>query len=154
MQLEMLFGGGSRQFAMSTSIVDFDTTTIYPEGSPGLFDGKYIEIVLSKQTLYAWQGDVLVNSFLISSGLSGTPTPVGTFSIYSRSRSVLMAGPGYYLPGVEWVNRFTGPYSIHGTYWHSNFGNPMSHGCVNATNGNSQFVYEWAPMGTPVVVHY
>jgi lipoprotein-anchoring transpeptidase ErfK/SrfK len=113
---------------------------------------KRIEINLSEQKLYCYEGENCVRSFLISSGTFGR-TPIGTFTIYSRSRSCLMEGPGYYLPGVQWVNRFYGHLSIHGTYWHHNFGHPMSHGCVNATNEDAQFVYNWAPMGTKVVIH-
>jgi lipoprotein-anchoring transpeptidase ErfK/SrfK len=113
---------------------------------------KRIEIDLSQQKIYCYEGEALVRSFLISSGTYGR-TPIGTFAIYSRSRSCLMQGPGYYLPNVQWVNRFSGPLSIHGTYWHHNFGHPMSHGCVNATNEDAQFVYNWAPMGTKVEIH-
>src|SRR3989304_3965506 len=148
-----LAGKGSDQIALAVSPVQPSVRTIYPAGTPGLFPGKYIEIVLSKQTLYAFDGQTLVRSFLISSGVASHPSPVGMFAIYSKSRSVLMSGPDYYLPNVQWVNRFYGPYSIHGTYWHSNFGHPMSHGCINATNGDAAFIYTWAPMGTPVVIH-
>ena len=42
-----------------------------------------------------------------------------------------MSGPGYYLPGVPYVMYFYQGYGLHGTYWHDNFGQPMSHGCVN-----------------------
>jgi len=146
--------GGSRQIALATSPVPAGNKTIYPAGTPGLFPGKYIEIVLAKQTLYAFDGPTLVRSFLISSGLASHPSPQGMFAIYTKVRSELMQGPGYYLPGVEWVNKFNGPYSIHGTYWHHNFGHPMSHGCINATNGDAAFIYDWAPIGTPVYVHY
>jgi lipoprotein-anchoring transpeptidase ErfK/SrfK len=45
-------------------------------------------------------------------------------------------------------------YSLHGTYWHSNFGTPMSHGCVNLSIADAKWLYEWAPMGTKVVSHY
>src|SRR3989304_3649365 len=148
-----LAGKGSDQIALAVSPVQPSVRTIYPAGTPGLFPAKYIEIVLSKQTLYAFDGQTLVRSFLISSGVASHPSPVGMFAIYSKSRSVLMSGPDYYLPNVQWVNRFYGPYSIHGTYWHSNFGHPMSHGCINATNGDAAFIYTWAPMGTPVVIH-
>ncbi|MCX6806650.1 MAG: peptidoglycan binding domain-containing protein [Candidatus Berkelbacteria bacterium] len=129
--------------------------TVFPDNVAvaGRFPGKYIDIDLSEQKLYAFDNETLVRSFLISSGLPRTPTPTGTFSIYSRSRAALMTGPGYYLPNVQWVNRFSGSMSIHGTYWHHNFGHPMSHGCVNATNDDAAFIYEWAPMGTPVYIH-
>jgi lipoprotein-anchoring transpeptidase ErfK/SrfK len=45
-------------------------------------------------------------------------------------------------------------YAIHGTYWHNNFGRPMSHGCVNMRTGDAAWVYNWAPIGTPVVTHW
>jgi lipoprotein-anchoring transpeptidase ErfK/SrfK len=48
---------------------------------------------------------------------------------------------------------FTGAYSIHGTYWHHNFGHPMSHGCVNLTIDDARWFYEWAEIGTPVITH-
>ena len=63
-----------------------------------------------------------------------------------------MSGAGYYLPNVEFVSYFYKGYAIHGTYWHNNFGQPMSHGCVNMTNADASWIYGWAPMGTPVRV--
>ncbi len=114
---------------------------------------KYIDINLSTQTLTAFENKKQVFSTLVSTGLTG-PTPVGTFPIYGKNASVLMYGEDYYLPNVQWVSWFTGPYSIHGTYWHNNFGHPMSHGCVNAPNDAAYWVYNWAPIGTPVVIHW
>jgi lipoprotein-anchoring transpeptidase ErfK/SrfK len=49
---------------------------------------------------------------------------------------------------------FYSGYAIHGAYWHNNFGAPMSHGCVNMTPGEAQILYNWAPIGTEVYVHY
>lgn len=124
-----------------------------PAAPQPIDDSKYIEINVSRQTLYCWDDGKIVNSFLVSTGTYGR-TPIGTFHIYSRTRAGLMSGPGYYLPNVQWISRFCGPYSIHGTYWHNNFGHPMSHGCVNASNANAAYVYSWAPMGTTVIIHY
>jgi lipoprotein-anchoring transpeptidase ErfK/SrfK len=45
-------------------------------------------------------------------------------------------------------------YGLHGTYWHSNFGTPMSHGCVNLTIPDAQWLYNWASVGTLVNIHY
>lgn len=42
--------------------------------------------------------------------------------------------------------------ALHGAYWHNNFGNPMSHGCVNLPLDVAEFLYSWAPLGTPVIV--
>lgn len=115
--------------------------------------GKWIEIDLSGQRLIAHQGNTVVLSVRVSTGLPRTPTPVGTFRIRTKIRSQTMSGPGYRLPNVQWVQYFVGSYALHGTYWHRNFGHPMSHGCVNLTNKDARFLYNWAPYGTPVVVH-
>ena len=118
-------------------------------------DGKkWIEVNLSEQTLTAWQGDVVVMHTRISSGLSGTPTVTGRFTIGNRYKAQRMTGPGYDLPGVPWVMYFYGSYAIHGAYWHNNFGVPMSHGCVNMRVNESEMIYNWAPAGTEVYVHY
>jgi lipoprotein-anchoring transpeptidase ErfK/SrfK len=81
-----------------------------------------------------------------------TPTPIGEFAIYSKVRSQTMSGPGYTLPNVQFVAYFYTSYAIHGTYWHDNFGHPMSHGCVNMRDLDAQWLYSWAPIGTPVSV--
>jgi lipoprotein-anchoring transpeptidase ErfK/SrfK len=65
-----------------------------------------------------------------------------------------MAGPGYYLPNVPYVMYFFQGYGIHGTYWHNNFGTPMSHGCVNLTIEDSAWIFDFASVGTVVFVHY
>jgi hypothetical protein len=125
--------------------------------SPSLFP-KWIEVDLTNQILYAHEGGARVFTTLISSGLAWHPTPTGTFYVERKLISDLMAGgsgaDAYYLPGVPYVMYFIGGYSIHGTYWHNNFGHPMSHGCVNAPTPAAQWLYNWAPMGTPVVIHY
>jgi len=65
-----------------------------------------------------------------------------------------MIGPGYHLPDVPYSMFFYKGYSLHGTYWHSNFGTPMSHGCVNMVTSDAAWVYENASIGTYVFVHY
>ncbi len=114
---------------------------------------KWIEIDLSRQRLIAHQGNSVVLSVAVSTGLPGTPTPVGAYRIRTKVRSQTMTGPGYSLPNVQWVQYFLASYALHGTYWHHNFGRPMSHGCVNLTNRDARFLYNWAPNGTQVIVH-
>lgn len=115
---------------------------------------KYIEINLSRQSLKYFEGGRKIDEFLISSGRGGWKTPTGIFRIQRKTLSELMAGPGYYLPGVPYVMGFWGSYTIHGTYWHNNFGHPMSHGCINAPTPKAQKLYYWANIGTPVIIHY
>ncbi|MCB0062990.1 MAG: LysM peptidoglycan-binding domain-containing protein [Caldilineaceae bacterium] len=115
---------------------------------------RWIEVNLSNQTLTAWQGDTAVMHTYISSGTSATPTVTGRFRIGTKLSSQRMVGPGYDLPGVPWVMYFYQAYAIHGAYWHNNFGMPMSHGCVNMSISEAQALYNWAPAGTEVYVHY
>lgn len=115
---------------------------------------RWIEINLSDQTLTAWQGDSPVLYTSISSGTSATPTVTGRYSIGTKYTSQRMSGPGYDLPGVPWVMYFFSGYAIHGTYWHDNFGTPMSHGCINMQVDEAEFLYSWADAGTEVYVHY
>ncbi len=118
-------------------------------------DGRrWIEVNLSTQTLTAWQGNVPVLHTYVSTGTSRTPTVTGRYAVGLKYTSQHMSGPGYSLPGVPWVMYFFQGYAIHGTYWHSNFGTPMSHGCVNMRTEEAQFLFNWAPVGTEVYVHY
>lgn len=114
----------------------------------------WIEVNLTQQMLYAWSGDVLVNSFLVSTGTWQHPTVTGTFEVYLKLVSTTMSGPGYYLENVPYTMYFYGDYGIHGTYWHSNFGTPMSHGCVNMYTPDAAWLYDFSPYGTKVYIHY
>ncbi len=121
---------------------------------------KYILVDRSEQKLYAYEGDELVLSQPISTGLNGTPTPRGTFSIYKKTPSRYMQGPlpgiseQYFdLPGVPWNLYFSQQGAvIHGAYWHDSFGKKWSHGCVNIDPAQAKKLYHWAELGTPVYV--
>ncbi|MBM2821230.1 MAG: hypothetical protein HW405_990 [Candidatus Berkelbacteria bacterium] len=149
-----LGGQANTSFALITFTVAKGQTTIYPHAQPGRFAGRYIDINLSEQTLYAFEGNTIVNQFLISSGKRGYATPTGEYSVWGKTRSQLMDGPDYYLPNVPWISWFNGEISIHGTYWHDNFGTPMSHGCINASIPDAEWVYNFIEVGSPVYVHY
>ena len=125
-----------------------------PQPAPGSGSGRWIDISLSQQRLTAYEGQVAVFSTLISSGLPATPTVVGRFAIQTKLPSQTMSGPGYWLPNVPYVMYFYAGYAIHGTYWHNNFGHPMSHGCVNMSTPDAAWLYGWADIGTPVVIHW
>jgi lipoprotein-anchoring transpeptidase ErfK/SrfK len=115
---------------------------------------RWIDVNLTTQTLEAYEGGALVNRFTISRGRAATPTVVGTFRIWVKVRIQDMSGPGYYIRDVPWVMYFYRDYGIHGTWWHNNFGTPMSAGCVNMTIADAQWMYNWASVGTVVKVHY
>lgn len=122
---------------------------------------KRIEVDLSGQRLFLYEGDQLVDYFIISSGKWGR-TPTGEFEIWSKFRYTKMSGGSralgtyYYLPNVPYVMFFANDqvtasrgFSIHGTYWHDNFGEPMSHGCINMKTEDVAKVYEWATPSLP-----
>jgi lipoprotein-anchoring transpeptidase ErfK/SrfK len=115
---------------------------------------RWIDVNLSTQSVYAYEGDTVVNSFIVSTGTSATPTVTGKYKIWIKFKSTTMSGPGYYLPNVPYAMYFYKGYGLHGTYWHSNFGTPMSHGCVNLRTSDAEWLYYWAPEGTVVNVHY
>jgi lipoprotein-anchoring transpeptidase ErfK/SrfK len=113
---------------------------------------RWIDIDLSEQRLYAYEGDRVVRSFVVSTGKSNTPTPVGTYAVWIKLRYTDMAGPGYYLKDVPYTMYFYHGYGIHGTYWHNNFGTPMSHGCVNMVTEEAAWLYDWSHVGIVVNV--
>jgi lipoprotein-anchoring transpeptidase ErfK/SrfK len=115
---------------------------------------RWIDVNLSTQSVYAYEGDTVVNSFVVSTGTWLTPTVTGKYKIWIKLRSASMSGPGYYLPGVPYIMYFHKGYGLHGTYWHNNFGTPMSHGCVNLRTPDAEWLYNWASVGTVVNVHH
>ncbi len=120
---------------------------------------KKIDVNLSEQRLTLLEGGAPVYNCLVSSGKSGYSTPTGDYRIYSKSWTSPMgsaegAAEPYYIPDVPYVMWFNGNYSIHGAYWHNDFGNVRSHGCVNIPVSDAEYVFGWASVGTPVSVHY
>lgn len=120
---------------------------------------KRIEINLTSQRLYAFEGNTLIYNFSISSGKTQTPTVSGTFKPWIKLRYDRMIGGSralgdyYNLPNVPYVIYFYQGYALHGTYWHSNFGHPMSHGCVNLRTSDMAALYYWTDLSTPIVIY-
>jgi lipoprotein-anchoring transpeptidase ErfK/SrfK len=109
---------------------------------------------LSSQSVSAYKGEDIVNTFIVSTGTWQHPTVTGSYQIYVKYRYADMAGPGYYLPDVPYVMYFYEGYGLHGTYWHSNFGVPMSHGCINFRTEDAEWLYDFSKVGTLVHIHY
>ena len=117
-------------------------------------DARWIDVDLSEQRLSAYEGNVVVRTTLVSTGLPETPTPVGKFNLWIKLRYDDMAGPGYYIEDVPFVMYFHEGYGIHGVTWHGNFGHPMSHGCVNLPTPEAEWLFGWAQIGTLVRIHH
>lgn len=128
-----------------------EVTPLSPDVEPGQ---KRLEVHLGTQTLTAYEGSTAVFNTKIASGArfsSGNyTTPVGQFMTYhKRPYRHMAAGDhaaanSYDLPGVPWICYFTEDgISLHGTYWHNDFGKPRSHGCINLPIDASKWIYRW-----------
>lgn len=131
-----------------------------PSNPPASSGGRWIDVNLSTQRLQAYEGDKAVYSALVSTGIARYPTPTGTFRIQRKYTYDDMTGGSrargdyYYLPNVPHCQYFYAGYSLHGTYWHNNFGTPMSHGCINLSKADAAWLFNWTSIGTKVVIHY
>ena len=98
------------------------------------------------------QGNKQVYSVTVSTGKSTTPTPSGIFKIQTKHPTARMRGEDYNIADVPHVMYYSGNYAIHGAYWHRSFGIPISHGCTNVAPDHAAWLYQWASVGTTVVV--
>lgn len=114
---------------------------------------RWIQIKLSEQRLIAWDGRIPVYAIAISTGKKSTPTRIGSFKIQSKIKSMRMQGRDYDVPNVPYAMFYQGSYGIHGAYWHKRFGTPVSHGCVNIAPNHAKWLFNWASVGTPVVIN-
>jgi len=147
-------GSMAMEIVPDTSTSDYVQPTSNPEFPSSGNGERWIDVDLTNQRVYAYEGDIIVNSFIVSTGTWRTPTVTGKFKVYIRLRSGSMRGPGYFLPDVPYIMYFHKSYGLHGTYWHNNFGTPMSHGCVNLSIDDAAWLYNWSYLGTVVNVHY
>jgi hypothetical protein len=114
-------------------------------------ENKRIDVDLTTQTLTCFEYDQVFFTTQVSSGVTGLfDTPSGNFNIQvklpSRNMSTTspLADDVIPLVGVPWTSFFTGEgHAFHGTYWHDNFGVPMSHGCVNMRNEDALRLFRW-----------
>ncbi|MEC4814695.1 MAG: L,D-transpeptidase [Scytonema sp. PMC 1069.18] len=113
---------------------------------------RWIQVRLSQQKLIAWEGKTPVYSVIVSTGKKSTPTLTGVFRVQTKYRKTRMQGQDYDIPNVPHTMYYSGSYAIHGAYWHNRFGTPISHGCVNVAPKHAKWLYNWASIGTPVVV--
>ena len=119
---------------------------------------RWVDVNLTLQTLTAYEGNSPVFQTIISSGRPPYYTVTGQFRVYYRLESQTMDGRrlgfDYVTPGVPHVQYFYGDFAIHGAFWHNDFGTPVSHGCVNVTPVDAEWLYNWMSYGTLVNVHY
>ncbi len=121
---------------------------------------KRIKVDLSSQTVTAYEYDKPVFTAIVSTGDVQKniyyTTPIGEFNtFYKRPTQHLLASNilfgGYDLPGVPWLSYITNlGIAFHGAFWHNDFGNPKSHGCINLSPDDAKWIYRWTtPYVTP-----
>ena len=127
-----------------------------PEGVDG---NRWIDINLFEQTVAVYQNNRLVFATVISSGINPFWTRPGLFQIYQKLESTRMSGSfepdrsDYYnLEDVPWTMYYDEARALHGAYWHTGYGFPRSHGCVNMSPGDAQWLFHWATEGDWVYV--
>jgi len=126
---------------------------------------KRIEVDITNQHLYAFENNQKIFDFVVSTG-TWDRTPNGDFKIWTKIRSQKMSGGSkklgtyYYLPNVPYILFFYNDkfpkklgFSLHGTYWHNNFGVPMSHGCINMKTPDVEKIFAWATLDTPIKIY-
>ena len=121
---------------------------------------RMVEVNLSEQTLYMKENGAVIDSWPISSGIAESPTTVGHFTVQSHhdvqtmtSTSATDSYWNYDVPNVQWIMYYYGGEALHGVYWHNDFGNPRSHGCVGMPNYRAKEIYDWLPNGGDVWIH-
>jgi lipoprotein-anchoring transpeptidase ErfK/SrfK len=121
-------------------------------------DYKRMEVSLSHQTMTLYENDRPVRTIYVATGVAAAPTPTGTYSVQMKAaqmrfRGVNPDGSHYDIPDVHWVMPFWGDYTIHGAYWRPRFGVPGSDGCVSMSDADAKSLFDWADVGTPIVIH-
>jgi len=138
-----------QQLRIPSGVVGGPSSSAVPAASG---EAQEIVVDLSEQRVYVYENGSLLRTMVASTGVAATPTVLGTYRIYLRYDKQTMYGPGYYLPDVPHVQYFYQGYGFHGTYWHNNFGTPMSRGCVNLTIADAEWLHGWASIGALVRV--
>lgn len=123
-------------------------------------DGKYIDINLASQVMTLFDSGRAIDAYIISSGKRGMDTPTGEFAIHNKAARPWSKAYSLYMPYWQAITP-DGKYGIHelpewpGGYKEgaNHLGTPVSHGCVRLGIGPAKRVFEWAEIGTPVVVY-
>jgi len=123
---------------------------------------QYILVDISEQHMYVYEGDVLIHSFVASTGIENS-TRIGTFAVQTKLPNAYASTWNLWMP--SWL----GIYYSHGlengihalpilsngaTLWAGFLGRPVSYGCVVLGTYEAQVLYDWAEIGTPVEIQW
>lgn len=134
--------------------------TPIPADAPA--SGKWIDVNLTQQLMMAYEDRQVVRTCVTTTGMPGWETPEGSFAINTRVANETMGSGSigaenfFNLKNVLFTQYFTDVgHAIHFAWWRTKetIGRPGSHGCLNLLLDDSQFFWDWAEIGTPVLVH-
>ena len=119
---------------------------------------KEIKVFIERQILIAYENDKEIYNFDIVTGRDGKETTAGTYSIFRKHEKYTSKTYGSEMPYTMFFTK--DGKAIHGTqlatlrsYLKSYLsGSVGSQGCVGLTDDNAKALFEWAPVGTPVVI--
>jgi lipoprotein-anchoring transpeptidase ErfK/SrfK len=155
-------------YVFSTSLRRTDTPTPGPVPADAPTSGRWIDVDLDQQIATAYEGTIPQRTVLISSGQPGWDTPTGVFPVLRRLEKDTMdgstlvgqgpngAGADYKVENVRYVQYFTNDgAAIHENYWRrpATFGMPGSHGCIGMLPADAAWFWNFATVGTPLVIH-
>jgi hypothetical protein len=160
-RLNERFGSGDIFWALAEALRPLtaeELTPIHPD-----VEEKRVIVNTAYQTMSCFEGKKEVHFARISSGalynnlgdkVDAWSTPSGEFPIWRKVVSLPLSGgsasAGWSLPAVGWVSLFVGSgVAIHSTYWHNNYGEPSSRGCVNAKPEDAKWVFRWTLPSIP-----
>lgn len=144
-----LTGGGDAAYALPVEVTPHTTTEV----------ARLLEVDISEQRLYLKENGAVIDSWLVSTGRYGADTVYGRYNIgwktpiQDMTGTAADSGKKYIQEDVRWAMYFNGDQAFHGVYWHSNWGNRMSAGCVGMPEWRAEQIYGWAPEGTDVWIH-
>jgi hypothetical protein len=175
---------GVRYMVRANEVTRLDVVKAAPEKVAA--DEVWIDVDVVRQTLVLYRGTSPLFTTLVSSGAGGKGriTPLGTFRVYQKHTTTRMSADekppekvgeegerSYRFDDVPWVQYVYNGIALHGVFWHTDFGQPRSHGCVNLSPRDAQYLFKrtlpempagWhgvhggrggIPLGTVVVVH-
>ena len=125
--------------------------------------GRWIDVDLTQQLMNAYDGRDLQRTIVVTTGMAGWETPPGYYAILSRVPNETMTSGAigaehfYKLEDVLFTQYFTDRgHAIHYAWWRTpeTIGRPGSHGCLNTLLDDARYLWDWATIGTPVLVHY
>jgi lipoprotein-anchoring transpeptidase ErfK/SrfK len=132
---------------------------VQPNPTRGATD-RWISVNLSEQYLVAYENNLPIYAALVSTGKeTGWATGSGIFTVFHKDESFSLFSPdpnivgNYLIQDVPFILYYQGSFAVHGAYWHDNFGLPNSHGCVNLSLTDAEWLFNWAEEGEWVVLY-